>query len=125
MAAYYRRLTRPDASDASIARLHVGRSAAQVVAENHRYAIEGVHAEFGSDGPPVPGIESVDVDGRRATVRACFVDDVRLVRDRDRRQVNGVVASKVIDARLVLVSGRWKLAEQRLVSRLTGAEGCR
>lgn len=121
---YFTLIQQPDPTASVIDSNYVGAALKSVRDENSRYALNEWTVRFPKE-PPVPEILGVQVDGGEATISTCIVDDSQLVRASDGAIVDNDVVSKLFDATLRLVNGRWLLESQERIQSWPDAAGCR
>ena len=66
----------------------------------------------------------IEIDGDRAVVQECVVDDLVVVRRDGGAIVNDTIATHNVRGELQKVDGVWRVSEARLVQRWEGVAGC-
>lgn len=93
-----------------------------VIAETRANLDQGLALRRPDDPVGFQKVEVIEIDGDRAVVQECVVDDLVVVR-RD-AIVNDAIATHNVRGELVKVDGVWRVSEARLVQRWEGVAGC-
>lgn len=120
---YYERFAVTKFNDDRLEDDFVGVALENAVATAQDLRSKGQHYRFTDDGPPVPDVEQISVDGETASVISCYVDDVILV-DEHNRAANEEVASSRVRSTLQSHLERWRVSRQVVEMRWPDAEGC-
>lgn len=114
----------PNPEDPALVAHASGAQLEAVIAETQRNLDDGVAFQ----ASPVPAnfrrVTVISVDGDRAEVQECFVDDVQVVDRTTGQIVNDVVATQSVSGTLRLVDGTWRVSGSDLVQRWEGVAGC-
>jgi hypothetical protein len=126
MARYFERLSHPDTDDPTLSQDLEGASldlAAEVLS---KYLAEGLQSSIGPSGHwPETQVLSVALSDSTATVMACHVDDSIVKEVQTGRIINSAVVSKLTEAALVRVDGRWVLSDHTTKNEWQDSQGCR
>lgn len=126
MARYFERLGAPDPSHPDVPRDHEGQSLELVLDVLTNYVEQGLHSAPGPSGSwPATRVLTVDVQGDRATLTACHVDDSVVQEVGTKKVINDATVSKLTEATLVLRDDNWVLTKHATVSEWLDNQGCR
>jgi hypothetical protein len=114
----------PDPDDPALRKYGTGEALDQIVAEAQANEDAGVEFRPNDDPVGIQRIDVINVEGDRATVQECVVDDGLVVRQSDGSVVNDVVATHNKEGQMRRVDGEWRLASLRVVQRWEGVAGC-
>ena len=84
----------------------------------------GLVATYPNEGPPVPAVRDVSVDGSEAVVEVCIVNDGQQTRADDGSVVNDAVVSQVFSAQLIRRDKAWLVKGGNLVESWPDGKGC-
>ena len=114
----------PDPNDPALREFATGRQLETVIAETRANLDEGLAFRARPNPADFRKVTVVEVDGDRAVVQECFVDDGLVVRRDTGEVVNDTVATHNVRGELVRIDGAWRVSEARLVQRWEGVAGC-
>ncbi len=114
----------PDPHHPDLARYRTGPVLEHAVASVTQNQALGIAYRRVALGPSRHHATVVGVADGRATVRNCVVDDVQQIAVRDGQVLNASIATKLFETTVRLVDGDWKVAENALVARWEGVDGC-
>ena len=114
----------PNPEDPALAAHATGAQLDAVVAETQRNLDDGVAFQQAPSPANYRRVTVISIDGDRAEVQECFVDDVQVVDRTTGQIVNDVVATQSVSGTLRLVDGTWRVSGSELVQRWEGVAGC-
>lgn len=114
----------PNPEDPALREYATGEQLKAVIAETQANLDQGLSFRKRSDPAGIRTVDVIEVDGDRATVQECVVDDGLVVRTVDDQIVNDTIATHNVRGVLLRVDGEWRVAEARLVQRWEGVAGC-
>lgn len=114
----------PDPNDPALREFATGRQLETVIAETQANLDQGLAFRARPNPADFRKVTVVEVDGDRAVVQECFVDDGLVVRRDTGEVVNDTVATHNVRGELVRIDGAWRVSEARLVQRWEGVAGC-
>jgi hypothetical protein len=124
MERYYERHLDPDPDDPSISNDHEGEHRTVLVARLRELNEEGQSARFTADGPPVPTVTAVEIDGETARVMNCLVDDALVVDSATGEVVIDSVGSYQLETVLSRTGDHWRISEQLVDEHWFDGRGC-
>lgn len=114
----------PNPDDPALRDFATGRQLDAVVAETQSNLDSGVAFERAAEPHNIQRVTVVEIDGDRAVVQECVVDD-GLVVSRDTGEVaDDSVSTHNVQAEMLRVDGVWKVSEARLLQQFEGVAGC-
>lgn len=114
----------PNPDDPALRDYATGAQLDAVVAETRTYLEQGLALRHAENPVDLQQIHVIEVDGDRAVVQECVVDDLVVVRRDSGDVVNDAVATHNVRGELLRVDGVWRVSEARLVQRWEGVAGC-
>lgn len=114
----------PDPDDPALERYATGAQLEAVIAETRANLEQGTAFEAAPQPVDFRRVRVVEVEGDRAEVQECFVDDGRLVERGTGTVINDTVATQSVIGTLRYVDGAWKVSETKLIQRWEGVAGC-
>ena len=114
----------PNPQDPALARYATGAQLEAVIAETQKNLDAGEAFQPAPEPANFRRVTVVSVDGDRAEVQECFVDDGQVI-ERDTGAVldDGVSTQSVI-GNLRFVDGQWRVSGSKLVQQWEGVAGC-
>jgi len=114
----------PDPDDPALREFATGRQLEAVITETQANLDQGLAFERAAEPHDFQRVTVVEMDGDRATVQECVVDDGLIVRRSSGEVVDDAVSTHNVQAQLLRVDGVWKVSEARLLQRFEGVAGC-
>jgi len=114
----------PNPQDPALAEYAVDPQLAAVRAETQKNFYDGLAFRQRKDPANFRRVKVVSLEGDKAVVQECFVDDGLVVRRDDGTVVNDNIATHSVKGDLVRVDGKWRLSQAQLVQRWEGVGGC-
>lgn len=114
----------PDPNDPALREYATGEQLEAVIAETRANLDQGLAFRARPNPADIRTVTVVEVDGDRAVVQECFVDDGLVVRRDTGEVVNDTIATHNVRGELVRIDGAWRVSEARLVQRWEGVAGC-
>lgn len=114
----------PNPDDPALRDFATGAQLDAVIAETRTNLEEGLALRPADDPADFQQVEVIEVDGDRAVVQECFVDDQVVIRRDSGEVVNDAVATHNVRGELQRIDGVWRVSEARLVQRWEGVAGC-
>lgn len=114
----------PDPDDPALREFATGRQLEAVITETQANLDQGLAFERAAEPHDFQRVTVVEMDGDRATVQECVVDDGLIVRRSSGEVVDDAVSTHNVQAQLLRVDGAWKVSEARLLQRFEGVAGC-
>jgi hypothetical protein len=114
----------PNPEDPALREYATGEQLKAVIAETQANLDQGLSFRKRPDPAGIRTVNVIEVDGDRAVVQECVVDDGLIVRTVDGQIVNDTIATHNVRGALLRVDGEWRVAEARLVQRWEGVAGC-
>ena len=84
----------------------------------------GVAFERAAEPHNIQRVTVVEIDGDRAVVQECVVDDGLVVSRDTGEVVDDSVSTHNVQAEMLRVDGVWKVSEARLLQQFEGVAGC-
>lgn len=114
----------PNPQDPALAQFATGNQLEAVIKETQENLDQG-RAFLAAPNPATfRQVTVVSVDGDRAEVQECFVDDGQLIERATGAVINDTVATQSVLGTLRLVDGTWKVSGSDLIQRWEGVAGC-
>lgn len=114
----------PNPTDPALAEFATGNQLEAVVKETQANLDQG-HAFRAAPNPAnFRKVTLVSIDGDRAQVQECFVDDDQVIDRATGNLVDAAVTTQSVAGTLRFVNGRWKVSGTRLVQEWEGVAGC-
>ena len=95
-----------------------------VVAETQANLEQGLALRQADDPLDYQRVDVIEIEGDRAVVQECVVDDLVVVRRDTGAVVNDAIATHNVRGELLKVDGVWRVSQARLVQRWEGVAGC-
>ncbi len=114
----------PNPDDPALRDFATGRQLDAVVAETQSNLDSGVAFERAAEPHNIPRVTVVEIDGARAVVQECVVDDGLVVSRDTGEVVDDSVSTHNVQAEMLRVDGVWKVSEARLLQQFEGVAGC-
>jgi hypothetical protein len=114
----------PNPDDAALREYATGEQLDHVIAETQDNLEAGVEFRRAGDPADFREVSVVSVDGDRAVVQECVVNDNLVVRIGTGEVVDGSVATYNVRGDMQRVDGEWRLAAANQVQRWEGVAGC-
>lgn len=114
----------PNPDDPALREYATGAQLDAVIAETQSNLDNGLALQRRDDPASIRRVTVVSIEGDRAVVQECFVDDGLVVRRDTGEAVNDTIATHNVRGELDRVDGVWRVAEARLVQRWEGVAGC-
>lgn len=123
-AARFEANSPPNPDDPALREYGTGEALDQIVAEAQSNKDAGLEFRASDHPAGTQRVTVISVDGDRATVQECVVDDGLVVRRSSGAVVNDAVATHNKEGEMRRVDGKWRLASFRVVQRWDGVAGC-
>jgi len=114
----------PNPDDPALRDFATGRQLDAVVAETQSNLDSGVAFERAAEPHNIQRVTVVEIDGDRAVVQECVVDDGLVVSRDTGEVVDDSVNTHNVQAEMTRVDGVWKVSEARLLQQFEGVAGC-
>ncbi|MCB1283395.1 MAG: hypothetical protein R2689_05730 [Microthrixaceae bacterium] len=114
----------PNPDDPALREYATGAQLDAVIAETQSNLDNGLALQRRDDPANIRRVTVVSIEGDRAVVQECFVDDGLVVRRDTGEAVNDTIATHNVRGELDRVDGVWRVAEARLIQRWEGVAGC-
>ena len=114
----------PNPDDPALRDFATGRQLDAVVAETQSNLDSGVAFERATEPHNIQRVTVVEIDGDRAVVQECVVDDGLVVSRDTGEVVDDSVSTHNVQAEMLRVDGVWKVSEARLLQQFEGVAGC-
>lgn len=114
----------PNPDDPALREYATGAQLDAVIAETQSNLDNGLALQRRDDPASIRRVTVVSIEGDRAVVQECFVDDGLVVRRDTGEAVNDTIATHNVRGELDRVDGVWRVAEARLIQRWEGVAGC-
>jgi hypothetical protein len=114
----------PDPASPALVALATGEQLAVVVGETQRNLDDGVTFQERPNPASIQRVRVVEVDGDRAEVQECVVDDELVVNRGTGAVVDDAITTHNVVANLERIDGEWRVSAARLVQRWEGIAGC-
>lgn len=114
----------PDPQDPALAEYATGAQLVAVIAETKKNLDAGLAFRPRMDPANIRRVSVISLDGNRAVVQECFVDDGLVVRRDTGAIVNDTIATHNVRGELERVDGVWRVSKAQLVQRWKGIAGC-
>ena len=114
----------PNPDDPALRDFATGRQLDAVVAETQSNLDSGVAFERAAEPHNIQRVTVVEIDGDRAVVQECVVDDGLVVSRDTGEVVEDSVSTHNVQAEMLRVDGVWKVSEARLLQQFEGVAGC-
>ena len=114
----------PNPDDPALRDFATGRQLDAVVAETQSNLDSGVAFERAAEPHNIQRVTVVEIDGDRAVVHECVVDDGLVVSRDTGEVVDDSVSTHNVQAEMLRVDGVWKVSEARLLQQFEGVAGC-
>ena len=114
----------PNPDDPALRDFATGRQLDAVVAETQSNLDSGVAFERAAEPHNIQRVTVVEIDGDRAVVQECVVDDGLVVSRDTGEVVDDSVSTHNVQAEMLRVDGVWKAAKARLLQQFEGVAGC-
>lgn len=114
----------PNPDDPALRDFATGRQLDAVVAETQSNLDSGVAFERAAEPHNIQQVTVVEIDGDRAVVQECVVDDGLVVSRDTGEVVDDSVSTHNVQAEMLRVDGVWKVSEARLLQQFEGVAGC-
>ena len=114
----------PDPDAPALRDFATGAQLDTVIAETGANLDQGLALRRPDDPVGFQQVRVIEIDGDRAVVQECVVDDLVVVRRDGGAIVNDAIATHNVRGELVKVDGVWRVSEARLVQRWEGVAGC-
>ena len=114
----------PNPEDPALRDFATGRQLDAVVAETQSNLDSGVAFERAAEPHNIQRVTVVEIDGDRAVVQECVVDDGLVVSRDTGEVVDDSVSTHNVQAEMLRVDGVWKVSEARLLQQFEGVAGC-
>lgn len=114
----------PNPDDPALRDFATGAQLDAVIAETRANLDQGLALRRPDDPVGFQKVQVIEVDGDRAVVQECVVDDLVVVRRDGGAIVNDAIATHNVRGELQKVDGVWRVSEARLVQRWEGVAGC-
>jgi len=114
----------PDPDAPALRDFATGAQLDTVIAKTRANLDQGLALRRPDDPVGFQQVQVIEIDGDRAVVQECVVDDLVVVRRDGGAIVNDAIATHNVRGELVKVDGVWRVSEARLVQRWEGVAGC-
>lgn len=114
----------PDPDDPGLREYATGPQLDSVISETRSNLEDGLALREADDPAGIQRVDVVEVDGLRAVVQECVVDDAVVVRRGSGEIINDAVATHNVRGELEKVDGRWRVSKAQLIQRWEGIAGC-
>lgn len=114
----------PNPDDPALRDYATGAQLDAVVTETRANLEQGLALRPAENPHDLQQVQVIEIDGDRAVVQECVVDDLVVVRRDSGDVVNDAVATHNVRGELLRVDGVWRVSEARLVQRWEGVAGC-
>jgi hypothetical protein len=114
----------PDPASPALVELATGEQLAVVLGETQRNLDDGVTFQDRPNPASIQRVRVVEVDGDRAQVQECVVDDELVVHRGTGAVVDDAITTHNVVANLERIDGEWRVSAARLVQRWEGIAGC-
>lgn len=114
----------PNPQDPALAQFATGSQLEAVIKETQENLDQGRAYQASPTPNNFRRVAVVSVDGDRAEVQECFVDDGQLIDRTTGAVINDTVATQSVLGTLRLIDGTWKVSGSELVQRWEGVAGC-
>ncbi len=114
----------PNPDDPALREYATGAQLDAVIAETQSNLDNGLALQRRDDPASIRRVTVVSIEGDRAVVQECFVDDGLVVRRDTGEAVNDAIATHNVRGELDRVDGSWRVSEARLIQRWEGVAGC-
>jgi hypothetical protein len=114
----------PNPDDAALREYATGEQLDHVIAETQDNLNAGVEFRRADEPADFREVSVISVDGDRAVVQECVVNDNLVVRTGTGEVVDGGVATYNVRGDMQRVDGEWRLAAANQVQRWEGVAGC-
>ena len=114
----------PDPDAPALRDFATGAQLDAVIAETRANLDQGLALRRPDDPVGFQKVQVIEIDGDRAVVQECVVDDLVVVRRDGGAIVNDTIATHNVRGELQKVDGVWRVSEARLVQRWEGVAGC-
>ena len=114
----------PNPDDPALRDFATGAQLDAVVAETQANLEQGLALRQADDPLDYQRVDVIEIEGDRAVVQECVVDDLVVVRRDTGAVVNDAIATHNVRGELLKVDGVWRVSQARLVQRWEGVAGC-
>ena len=114
----------PNPQHPALAEYATGAQFAAVTAETEQNLDEGLAFRPRESPANVHRVRVVSIEGDRAVVQECFVDDGLVVRRDTGEVLNDEVATQNVRGELTRVDGVWRVSKAELIQEWEGVAGC-
>lgn len=114
----------PNPQDPALPQFATGNQLEAVVAETQKNLDEDRAFRAASDPADFRKVTVVSVEGDRAEVQECFVDDDQVIERSTGNVIDASVSSQSVIGTLRFVDGTWKVSSSKLVQDWEGVAGC-
>jgi hypothetical protein len=114
----------PNPQDPALAQFATGRQLDAVIAETQGNLDAGRALRAAANPVNFRRVTVVSVDGDKAVIQECFVDDAVVIERDTGAVINDAVATHNVQADLVRIDGQWRVSAATLIQRWEGVSGC-
>lgn len=114
----------PDPDDPALRDFATGAQLEAVIAETRANLEQGLALRQADEPIDFQQVQVIEIDGDRAVVQECVVDDLVVVRRESGEVINDAIATHNVRGELQQVEGAWRVSEARLIQRWEGVAGC-
>lgn len=114
----------PNPDDPALREYATGAQLDAVISETRSNLDDGLALREADKPADLQRVRVVEVEGNRAVVQECVVDDAVVVRRDGGEVVNDAVATHNVRGELLKVDGRWRVSKAQLIQRWEGVAGC-
>ena len=114
----------PNPDDPALRDFATGRQLEAVITETQSNLDQGLAIDRAAEPLNFQRVTVVEIDGDRAVVQECVVDDGLIVRRDSGEVVDDSVSTHNVQGQMLRVDGVWKVSEARLLQKFEGVAGC-
>lgn len=114
----------PNPDDPALRDFATGRQLEAVITETQSNLDQGLAIDRAAEPHNFQRVTVVEIDGDRAVLQECVVDDGLIVRRDSGEVVDDSVSTHNVQAQMLRVDGVWKVSEARLLQQFEGVAGC-
>jgi hypothetical protein len=114
----------PNPDDPALRDFATGRQLEAVITETQSNLDQGLAIDRAAEPHNFQRVTVVEIDGDRAVVQECVVDDGLIVRRDSGEVVDDSVSTHNVQGQMLRVDGVWKVSEARLLQKFEGVAGC-
>lgn len=123
-ATFYEISKDPDPEDLRLTETRMDPNLAAVQDVLSKAAEASIVARFTDGEAPVPEVSDIKIEGSKATLTSCLVDDGQQVRTTDNAVVDDDVVSRLASVEMQMGQGRWLVQSQSNLNVWADGGGC-